>query len=252
MRTKKLVMALLASTCLLVADPVIGRYKSIIPGSQVSGKFEFKILEDINGFKFKHMSNTSKSEALYDKNKNFISMYRELYQSDNFNIIGLLNQDYFNAKLSTNKKELLINYELKGKKLKSKKIKLKEDYKIFDNLFFTLQNDLQHGVKDFESFLIFPESGSGYKASFNFYKTRTLLEKTPWYNNVPDFFTRGSTFKEDVVVCEVGLLGMAGKFFPHKFNFVFQNGGDYEFIGYWGGNPKTPNYYISDNKIGVK
>ena len=256
MRINILIVTLLVSTALLVANPKTkiteGQYRSSIPDNSISGGFEFSQAEDVNGYTFKMASNIDYSEAFFDKNMNFRSMNRTLYKNSNFNIIKLLKQDYFDVSISKNGKELIINYELEGKKIKTKKVKIKGDYRIFDNLFFTLQKDLQIGVKDFESFIIFPENATGYKASFAFYKTKNLLEKSPQYKNAPEFFVAGSEFNKDVIVCEVGLMGIASKFFPHKFSFVFENGIDYKFLGYWGGNPETPNYYIADNKTGDK
>ncbi len=256
MRINILIITFLISVTLLVANTktqeITGKYLTIGPDGSVSGNFKFITSERGNEINFQSLFGNSKSEVTFDNNMNFKTYTEKYHDTADLKLVELIGRDYTHAELSKNGKEINFNSELNGKKLKREKVKIKGNFKIFNNLFLTLQKDLQNGAKDFESFLIFPESASGYKASFDFYKSQNLLTKTPGYKNAPKFFVVGSKFEKEVIVCEVGLMGIAGKFFPHKFSFVFENGGYYDFLGYWGGNPETPNYYIADKNTGEK
>lgn len=256
MNYKVLIILLTLSTMLFSNTEnrsIQGQYETVIPGEELNGTFELEIKSDNNEILFSSRSDLSQSESTFNKNNQFKSMYRKVstdkfYSDDNPQV-----EDYFFAKLSDNKKELIIDYELKGKKTESKKVKVKKDFRIFNNLFYTLGKNVKNGAKDFKSFLVFPESASGYKASFKFYRTKNIGKKaSEIYKNTPDFFLEGSKFAEEVIVCEVGLTGMAGKFFPHKFNFIFEASGDYNYLGYWGGHPDGPSFELTDRNRGDK
>ncbi len=244
MNLKRYLLILLLINCVLIFTSPALNIKGIsdtsIPGAKISSVFELKS-NTINGETLYINENAiGRDVSSFDSNMMFKSMTIKRFRNDEFNIIEVFKHDYLEIIYTTNKKSLLITQSLDGKEVSSKKVKVKGDFKIFNNLFFTLRTSLQKGEKDFESFLIFPESSSGYKASFKQYK------------NYTEFYGLGSKYSDDVVVYEVGLLGIASKFFPHKFYFAFTDDENYNFVAYWGGNPETPNKYLAYIKEGDK
>lgn len=213
---------------------------SAMPDEKISSVFNLKS-NTINGeILYINENAVGKDVSTFDSNMMFKSMTINRFRNDEFNIIDVLKHDYLEINYTTNKKSLLVIQSLDGKEVSSKKIKITGDFKIFNNLFFTLRTSLQKGEKNFDSFLIFPESSSGYKASFKQYK------------NYSEFYSLGSGYTKDVVVYEVGLLGIASKFFPYKFYFAYTDDEKYNFVAYWGGNPETPNRYLAYIKEGDK
>lgn len=246
MKNKVIVIILLSIGSLIFSDSSIestkGKFNSTLSGKSATGTFEFNLVPQINGFKFIQKNTLYESETLFDKDYKFKSIKRIIVGVDP------VNEDYYFAELSKNKKELFITYKLKGQTTETKKLKVRENFRIFNNLYITLQNDLKGGEDDFEALLIFPEMASSYKASFKFYKTKNVLENNSAYKNIPNFFSLGSDFNKEVIVCQVGLTGIPGKFYPHKFSFIFENSDEYRFLGYWGGDPEFPNYYLTTVK----
>lgn len=241
MRIKFLIIFIGINLCLYsqTESSISGKYQCNLPGNKSNGNFKFNI-KNADKITFNQKTQLSEAESRFDKNFRFLSMSRKYSETH----LSITDSEIDEFKVTLDKKSLLINFITEGKISKSKKVKIKGDnFRVFDNLFLTLQRDLKNRKGDFNSFLIFPDAASGYKASFKFYKSKNI--NTDSYS-IPGFFKESTNFDTEVIICEVGLLGMAGKFFPYKFNFIFNNSKEYEFLGYWGGHPETPNYYIAD------
>lgn len=237
----KILTLLLCLSTILLGEPssktLRGEYESLLPEGKVSGTFIFD-LKVGNETVFTQKSDIIESTSHFDSKSRFISMTRELKG------IKGVNEDFFKATLSANSKVVDIEYSLDGEKVDNKRIKTKGDFRIFNNLYFTLQRDLKREGKDFNTLLIFPENGTSYKASFKFYKTRMIVKEDTPYRDIPDFFLKGTIFPKEVNLCEVSLIGIPGKFFPYKFSFIFDDSEEKSFLGYWGGHPDNPNYFL--------
>lgn len=190
----------------------------------------------------------SVTQSKFDNSMKLIEMSSRIKSNRKMDIVDALNYDSYEIEFDKKRKYLTFNYKLNGNKTESKKVKVKKGFKVFDNLFYTLKESIKRGDGSFESLLIFPERGDAYRASFTQYRTKSIKKGTIKYTNIPDDFLEATNFTNEVVVYEVGLLGIASKFYPHKFNFVFSADKGNKFLAYWGGAPEDANYYYSYDK----
>jgi hypothetical protein len=162
---------------------------------------------------------------------------------NNSGAIKVLGHDKRVAVWDESKKKIIIKY-FKDQKIKSIK-EISCDSPVIDSesLIIYLQGLLFKGITHQNCNILIKAKGVKYEIELNLLKVQQLQALSP-KNNFPDFFKELLATKDEYLVYEMGLAGVASVFYPHKFYFVYHNSPLGKPVAYWGGVSQDEEYYL--------
>jgi antitoxin component YwqK of YwqJK toxin-antitoxin module len=170
-----------------------------------------------------------------------------------FQILNLANKekipyDSLEAVISSDKKKLVISDFLNGIKNKETRTLVYNNNTVYiDTITLFLAGCLNKGIKNFKAEMIIDSQKIKIPVEFKLITTKNLLELSPEYTDVPDFFVKGALSKEELYVFVFNFAGVAWPFYPHKWYVAYKKEAPHQLVAYWGEDPQYPFFQLVES-----